>query len=422
MLRYNVGGVLASAPWGRVVPRCCGGLGQSMLKQVPQSTLNLGEMRISCGMVNTVRFYEPGNARPSLLPPGSAIIDYRSDTVTLPTKEMLEYAMSVTVGDDVYGEDPSVNRLQEYVASICDKEAALFVVTATMANQVAVASNLHLASSKNTDIVIHEVICDRRAHIYCRENGGIAHLSKAQANPLVPSEPLSPLTASLIEENLHTQLDFHQPLTTLVTIENPYCGGLVFPYDEICQISDLAKMRNLRLHLDGTRLWNACVASGIDLKDYCKHFDTVTLCLSKGLGCPMGSILVGCSKTINVARQFRKAFGGAWRQAGYMAAAGEYGVKNNWERMADDHKNAVYLTRRFQELGFVLTVPTQTNMASLSSETLPITFEEIAAKLKEKNILIPANRDFCRFMTHLQITKEHVDFTVECVKEIIDHA
>eukprot|EP00126_Sphaerothecum_destruens_P004467 Sdes_comp18206_c0_seq1m7758 len=148
-------------------------------------------------------------------------IDFRSDTVTTPTREMLEFALAAKVGDDVYGEDNAVNDLQDYVASICGKESALFIVTATMSNQAAVASNLHLASIRNTHVVIHEVICDRRAHIYARENGGIAHLSKAQANPLCPFDPLSPLTASLIHENLHLKLDFHQPLSTL--IGSVYC-------------------------------------------------------------------------------------------------------------------------------------------------------------------------------------------------------
>eukprot|EP00126_Sphaerothecum_destruens_P004459 Sdes_comp18201_c0_seq2m7749 len=159
--------------------------------------------------------------------------------------------------------------------------------------------------------------------------------------------------------------------------------------------------------------------TGISMRDYCKNFDSITLCLSKGLGAPMGSVLVGSHKFISVARQFRKAFGGAWRQAGYMAAAGLYGIQHNWRRMEEDHKNAAYLTKKLQELGFIATIPTQTNMATISSENQRISFEEMIEELRKKNIIIAATGDTCRFTTHLHITKECVDYTVETIRQLI---
>lgn len=258
--------------------------------------------------------------------------DFRSDTVTVPTDGMKEAMFIAPVGDDVYGEDITVNQLEAKVAKLAGFDSAIFCVSGTMTNQIGI--RLHLEA-------LDEVICDADSHIINFECGGIHYHSRAAVNAVVRKGDY--ITAEEIEAKI--RLDhhsFHQPTTKLIALENTL-GGIVLPLEEIAKIHSLAKKHNIRMHLDGARLWNACVATGHSLADYCQYFDTVSLCLSKGLGAPIGSILLTTSALCSKARHFRKLFGGGWRQAGILAAGGIYSIDHHWTRMKEDHDNAKIL-------------------------------------------------------------------------------
>jgi threonine aldolase len=242
------------------------------------------------------------------------VMDFRSDTVTKPTSDMLQAMLTAEVGDDVYNDDPSVHQLEKRVAKLCGKEAGLFVCSGVMSNQLAL--RCHLSP-------MQEVICDHRSHIYRSEQGGISFHSQCSVMPIIPQDGKTHITAKQVEQKICTSVDYHTPITRVISLENTL-HGTVMPIEEIRAISTLAKKHKLIMHLDGARIWNASIATGISLEEYCSHFDSISLCMSKGMGAPIGSVLVGDSEFIGLARRYRKLLGGGWRQAGILAAAANY--------------------------------------------------------------------------------------------------
>ncbi|MRR08675.1 low-specificity L-threonine aldolase [bacterium] len=257
-------------------------------------------------------------------------VDLRSDTVTRPTRGMLDAMMRADVGDDVWGDDPTVNKLQDVTAKLLGKPAGLFLPSGTMANQVAIRSHTSPGD---------EVILDRESHIFRYEVAAAAVVSGAQFNAIDGAGGV--MTAAQVEQAIRPS-DIHQPATRLVCLENTHnrAGGTTVPLDELRKVAALCRKHKIPVHLDGARLWNASVATGVPLREYAQHCDSVMVCFSKGLGCPVGSVLVGSSDFIEKARRSRKLFGGGMRQAGYLAAAGLYALKHNVGRLTQDHERA----------------------------------------------------------------------------------
>ncbi|TFB09182.1 low-specificity L-threonine aldolase [Candidatus Marinimicrobia bacterium MT.SAG.3] len=258
------------------------------------------------------------------------MIDIRSDTVTKPSDEMRDVISRAEVGDDVFGEDPNVNELQITVAKLFGKESALYVPSGTMANQVSI--NAHTQPG-------NEVICETGCHLYNYESGAPALLSGVMLRTI--DGEMGSITAEQVESNIRPT-SYHFAQTTLITLENTHnrAGGTIFPIGQIKEISEVAKKHNIKMHLDGARLMNAVVATGIEAIEWASYFDSVSICLSKGLGAPVGSVVAGTKAFIERAHRYRKTYGGGMRQAGLLAAAGKYALENNVERLADDHTNA----------------------------------------------------------------------------------
>ena len=281
----------------------------------------------------------------------TALYDFRSDTVTRPTAAMLQAMVDAPVGDDVFGDDPTVRRLEEETASLLGAEAGLFVASGTMSNQLALRTHVG---------PLDEVLCDHRAHIHTWEVGGIHALCGASVAPAEPLAGQQFLDAAAVR--LHARLDhslYHQPVTKLLALENTL-NGAVAPLSLITEAVVAARELGLATHLDGARLFNAAAASGEPLDGYGALFDTVSVCLSKGLGAPVGSVLCGSAARIDRARHWRKLYGGGWRQAGLLAAAGLHGLAEHRERLLEDHANAAELATGLTELGFSVQTP-QTN-------------------------------------------------------------
>ena len=281
------------------------------------------------------------------------MIDYRSDTVTKPTPAMLAYMQAAPVGDDVFGEDPSINSLEEKTAKMFGFEAGLFCPSGTMTNQLAIKTHTQAGD---------EVICDEISHIYQYEGGGIAFNSGCSVRLLHGDRGL--LNAAQIQAAINP-IDVHKPITSLVSLENTSNrgGGACYDFSTFYEIQQVTKANNLALHLDGARVFNAIVHKKENAADYGKVFDSVSICLSKGLGAPVGSVLVGSIPFIKKARRWRKVFGGGMRQAGYLAAAGMYALQNNISRLEEDHKKAKELGSVLETLPFVYKVePIETNI------------------------------------------------------------
>ncbi|WP_448517909.1 low-specificity L-threonine aldolase [Rhodoflexus sp.] len=320
------------------------------------------------------------------------MIDLRSDTVTLPTAAMREAMFTAPVGDDVYGEDASVNALQAYAAELFGMEAALFCPSGTMTNQIAL--KLHLQPGD-------EVICDKLAHIYNYEGGGIA--LNAHASVRLIESVKGKMTADQIAANINPE-DIHYPTTRLVALENTVNkgGGICYKINEIAPIAALCREKGLALHLDGARLFNALVANKEQPIQYGQLFDTISICLSKGLGAPVGSLLLGSREHIRKALRIRKAMGGGMRQAGLLAAAGLYALQNHVERLAEDHSRATAIADILSTCNYVAEIlPVETNIVvfKLKEERYqPIQFSEI---LKRKGVLANPFAGGMRFVTHL---------------------
>lgn len=336
------------------------------------------------------------------------IIDFRSDTVTKPTPAMLEAMMSAPVGDDVFGEDPSINQLESLAASMFGMEAAIFCPSGTMTNQIAIKCHTQPGD---------EVICDESSHIYQYEGGGIASNSGASVKLLQGDR--GRVTAEQVREAINPD-DIHRAVSRLVSLENTSNrgGGSCYEFDEILKIRKVAKSNGLAFHLDGARLWNAMIAKDQTAKQYGEAFDSISVCLSKSLGCPVGSLLLGTKELVKKARRIRKAFGGGMRQAGFIAAAGIYALENHIDRLKLDHVHAQEIaaaisTRKW--LKQLLPVETNIIIFELNDNTAP----QFVEQLKKEHILayaIAPNR--VRLVVHLDITPEMVKETVRIISSL----
>ncbi|HSI91789.1 MAG TPA: GntG family PLP-dependent aldolase [Adhaeribacter sp.] len=334
-------------------------------------------------------------------------IDLRSDTVTKPTKAMLEYMFQAETGDDVYGEDPTVNLLEKSCAQLFGKEAGLFCPSGTMTNQIAI--KLHTEP-------LSEVICDQTAHIYNYEGGGIAFNSAASVC-LIPGLR-GKITADQVHESIRPD-NIHYPISRMVSLENTSNkgGGSFYTAAEIAPIAEVCRAGNLALHLDGARIFNALTASQEKPAQHGQYFDTISVCFSKGLGAPVGSVLLGTEVHIKKARRIRKVLGGGMRQAGYLAAAGIYALQNNLDRLAEDHKRARHLEEALKTCTFVAEIlPVETNIVifKLQSGIQP---EAFLARLAQQNILASGfGPQQIRLVTHLDFDDEMLERTILALK------
>ncbi len=337
------------------------------------------------------------------------IIDFRSDTFTKPTAAMLNAMFTAEVGDDVFCEDPTVNKLEEMAATKFGMEAALYCPSGTMSNQIGIKCHTQPGN---------EVICEKLSHVYIYEGGGIAFNSGCQVHAIDGIR--GHITADQIKDAINPD-DVHKPKSSLVSLENTgnRGGGSCYEMSEILKIRALCVENNIKLHLDGARLWNALVAKSESPLQYGKIFDSISICLSKGLGAPIGSLLLGKKDFINQARRIRKVFGGGMRQAGYIAAAGIYALENNIERLAEDHKHAKLLAEEFSKKDFIGNImPVETNIIILEVKGR-FSATTLQAKLKENNILcLLISETKIRLITHLDISPDMIDKTIEVIRKL----
>lgn len=336
-------------------------------------------------------------------------IDLRSDTFTKPGTAMLDAMIKAEVGDDVFGEDPTVNQLEAFAAEIFGMDAALFCPSGTMTNQIAI---------KCHTLPGQEVICEKESHVYLYEAAGIAFNSACQVKTIEGERGM--ITAGQVLEAINPD-DIHRPVSSLVSLENTTNrgGGACYDFTEIQHIKEVCLKHNMKLHLDGARLFNALLAKQESPGKYGGIFDSISICLSKGLGAPVGSVLLGNAAFIKQARRVRKLMGGGMRQAGYLAAAGIYALENNISRLAIDHKNAHRIAELLIEFDFIGRVlPVETNIIIFEVKG-KYTAKELVARLKQKDILcIPISATMVRMVTHLDISGEMVNKVLEALKSL----
>ncbi|MCD6053688.1 MAG: L-threonine aldolase [Rubrobacteraceae bacterium] len=332
------------------------------------------------------------------------MIDLRSDTVTRPTEAMRRAMFEAPVGDDVFGEDPTVNRLEEYVADLLGKEAALYAPSGTMTNQVGVQVNTNRAE----EVLLHE-----GSHIFVYEAGAPAMLSGVQLRTL-PGEN-GVIDPETVRAAVRPE-DVHFPRSRLLCLENTHntSGGKVFPLEDFAAVAATAKELGLKVHLDGARLFNAQAATGVAAREWCAHADTVSVCSSKGLGAPVGSLLAGNEETIGVARRSRKALGGGMRQAGIIAAASLYAFENHVDRLAEDHAHARKLARGLREAGYEAREP-ETNLVLVAVDD-PSEF--LLTLAREGVLATPGKPGFVRFCTHLDVGEREIEFAIRAAARI----
>jgi threonine aldolase len=340
------------------------------------------------------------------------MIDLRSDTVTIPSEGMREAMAGAAVGDDVFGEDPTVNELQDEVAVLLGKESGLFVPSGTMSNQIAIK-----AQTQPGD----EMICEAGAHILNFEAGGPAFHSQVQLRPLAGN--LGVFTADQVLEAIRPK-NVHVPPTRLITIENTHnsAGGTIFPLDEIRRIAEIARDHDLRLHMDGARLMNAVVATGIEAREWAAPFDSVSICLSKGLGAPVGSVLCGSRELIERTHRYRKIFGGGMRQAGIIAAGGLYAIRHNVPDLAKDHQRAQRLAVALNQLTAVSINPehAHTNIIMFSADGSLGTGLEIESQLRKAGLSCFALRgNQIRLVTHRDLTDEDINQSIQVFQKVL---
>ncbi len=342
---------------------------------------------------------------------GYHMIDLRSDTVTRPVPEMREAMRNAEVGDDVFGEDPTVNRLQEMIADITGKEAALFVASGTMGNQVCI--NVHTQPG-------NEILVERNAHLFNYESGAPSLLSGVQVMP-IPGHHGS-FTLEQVKEVIRPS-NVHHPKTALICMENTHnrAGGTIFPFEEMKRISEFARETGIRIHLDGARLWNASAATGISVHDYCRLADSVSLCFSKGLGAPVGSIVAGNREFIEKARYYRKVYGGGMRQVGILAAAAIYALENHRSRLTEDHRRARKLAETLASIPEIEfdAETVQSNIVIFNVKNSGYTGQEVIGLLQKKDIgMITFAGTKIRAVTHLHITDDDIDKTCDVIRDI----
>ena len=343
--------------------------------------------------------------------PNELFIDLRSDTVTLPTEEMLEAIRHAELGDDVFREDPTVNRLEAMAAERMGKEAALLVTSGTQANLISLISN-----TKRGELVILEA----EAHMYWYEVGGISAIAGLQPWPL--KSQFGALNPKAVEAAIRP-VNIHFPEPTLVCIENTHNrhGGTVITQQQLHQLSTVAKTHGLGLYMDGARIFNAAVALGVDVRELTRHVDNLMFCLSKGLSCPVGSVLVGTREFIDKARKVRKILGGGMRQAGIIAAAGIVALDTMVNRLADDHSNAKRLAEGLAKiLGVEVDMKrVQTNMVFFDISGLGVDDKVFLSKLKERGVLaLTSGKHLVRMVTHRGIERVHIEKALYAVADV----
>ncbi|MFS4447231.1 threonine aldolase family protein [Maribacter sp. 2307UL18-2] len=338
-------------------------------------------------------------------------INLISDTVTKPTTEMLNAMMSAEVGDDVFKADVTVNALEEKVARLFNKEAALFFPSGTMTNQTAI--KLHTNPGD-------QLICDKYAHVYNYEGGGVSFNSGVSCKLVDGHRGM--MNSEQVEEAINPPDFYHSPLTTLVCIENTTNkgGGACYDFEELRRIRSVCDRHGLAYHLDGARLWNALVKKKESPEQYGELFDTISVCLSKGLGCPVGSVLLGSTEAIDKALRIRKVFGGGMRQAGYLAAAGIYALDKHVERLADDHKKATEIGQVLQQLSYIKKVePIETNIIIFEIDERQMAADQFVESLREKGVhLIGMGQGKLRIVTHLDYTDAMHTHFLELLRQL----
>jgi threonine aldolase len=336
-------------------------------------------------------------------------IDLRSDTFTKPNKAMLEAMFKAQVGDDVFGEDPTVNALEKYCANLFGMKAALFCPSGTMTNQIAIKCHTQPGE---------EIICDALSHVYIYEGGGIAFNSGCQVKAIHGDRGL--ITAKEVEQLINPD-DVHKAKTSLICLENTSNrgGGSCYKFSEIIKIKETCTKHQLKLHLDGARLFNALVTKNETTIQYGEVFDSISICLSKGLGAPVGSILLGKTDFIKKARRVRKVFGGGMRQAGYIAAAGLYALQNNIKKLTEDHNHASQITAALSKKDFVgEIIPVETNIIIFEIKG-NLTANTFCDLMKEKQILcLPISNTQVRMVLHLDVTEAMVIHLIETIQNM----
>ncbi len=336
--------------------------------------------------------------------------DLRSDTFTKPSPAMLEAMFKAKVGDDVFGEDPTVNQLESMAAEMFKMEAAIFCPSGTMTNQIAIKCHTQPGD---------EVICDELSHVYQYEGGGIAFNAGCSVKLLHGNR--GRITAEQVEEAINNKTDLHKAYTRLVSLENTANrgGGSCYDFKDILAIKNSCDQHQLQLHLDGARIWNALIAKKEKPIEYGTVFNSISICLSKGLGTPVGSLLLGTTDFIKKARRVRKIFGGGMRQAGYLAAAGIYALENNINRLEEDHIHSKLIADALSKKDFVGNIiPVETNIIifEVKGPYSPVSF---CAKLKEHQILcLPISASQVRMVIHLDITHEMVNLLLSVLESL----
>lgn len=337
------------------------------------------------------------------------MIDFRSDTFTKPSPAMLEAMFNANVGDDVFGEDPSVNQLEKMAAEMFGLDAALFCPSGTMTNQIAIKCHTQPGD---------EIICDKLSHVYIYEGGGIAFNSGCQVKPIDGDR--GRINADLVISAINAE-DVHKPVSKLVCLENSANrgGGSCYEFGDVQKIKEVCLLNNLKLHLDGARLFNALVEKKERPRDYGEIFDSISVCLSKGLGAPVGSLLLGTKDFIYKARRVRKVFGGGMRQAGYLAAAGIFALENNIERLDIDHLHAKDIAEALLLREFTgKMMPVETNII-IFEVTSTYTAQTLTDAFRQYGILvIPISPTQIRMVLHLDITERMVKDTIKVVESI----
>ena len=339
-------------------------------------------------------------------------IDLRSDTVTKPTPEMRQAMFEAAVGDDVFGEDPTINALQEKVAHLLGKEAAIFVASGTMGNQLSIK-----AQTQPGD----EVMIEAGGHAMNFEGGAGAVLSAVQFFGISGQRGI--FDAPQVEAAIRVD-DVHYPVSRLVVIENTHNrgGGTIFPLQNILRIREVATRNGLRMHMDGARLWNACVASGISPKEYAAPFDSVSVCLSKGLGCPAGSLVAGSKDFVKRVHRFRKMVGGGMRQIGFFAAAGIYALDHHIHRLEEDHRKAKKMAQGLARIKNLLIQPeeVETNILFFDVSPSERTAQEVAAALRKKGVLVhPTSKTRIRCVAHLDVSFSDIDQAIDAIEGVM---
>jgi len=340
----------------------------------------------------------------------SKMIDLRSDTITKPSEAMRKAMYNAEVGDDVYKEDPTANELEKYAAELLGKEAALFVTSGVMGNQIC----LNVLTNPGD-----EVICEKDAHIFQYESGSPALLSGLQLSLIDGVRGV--FTAEQVKPYIRPEAAYYMARTRVIEIENTHnrAGGTINPIENIKSINKLAKEKNLYMHLDGARIWNASAASGISVAEYAKYFDSISCCLSKGLGAPIGSIIAGSKDFIKQAFRVRKAWGGGMRQVGVIASAGLFALKNNIGRLKEDHEKANILARAISKIGSleIDMEGVQTNILMFKPKSM--TLEDSILRLREKGLLLSEGAiGSMRIVTHMDVSFEEIDKACKIIEEV----